>query len=54
MSDTNNKLICPDCGSEIVALEMTVGEIMECGECGTEVEILSLSPLQFRELIEEK
>ncbi len=54
MSDTNNKVICPDCGIEIKSSEMTVGDILECEECGTEVEILSLNPLQFRELIEEK
>lgn len=33
---------------------MTVGDILECGECGTEIEILSLVPLKYEELIEEK
>ncbi len=33
---------------------MEVGDILECGECGTEVEILSLEPLKYQELIEEK
>ncbi len=54
MSDTNNKVICPDCQSEIKAESMLVGDILECGECGTEVEILSINPLKYRELIEEK
>lgn len=54
MTDTNKKLICPDCGAEINALEIAVGEIVECQECGTEVEILSTEPLKYRELIEEK
>lgn len=50
-----NKIICPDCGLEIEPLEgMMIGDIVECSECGTEVEILSLEPLQYRELIEEK
>lgn len=54
MPDTNNKVICPDCQVEIISKTMIVGDILECQECGTEVEILSLSPLKYRELIEEK
>jgi alpha-aminoadipate/glutamate carrier protein LysW len=54
MSDTNNKVICPDCQVEIKSETMEVGDILECQECGTEVEILSREPLQYRELIEEK
>lgn len=54
MSDTNNKVVCPDCQVEIISETMEVGDILECQECGTEVEILSKDPLQYRELIEEK
>jgi alpha-aminoadipate/glutamate carrier protein LysW len=54
MEDTN-KVICPDCGAEIIKPEnMQVGDILECQECGTEVEILSLEPLKYQELVEEK
>ncbi|MDD4937840.1 MAG: lysine biosynthesis protein LysW [Candidatus Shapirobacteria bacterium] len=54
MTETN-KIICPDCGMEIaVSGNEEVGDILECGECGTEVEITSINPLNFRELIEEK
>lgn len=54
MTETN-KIICPDCNSEIKAPQgMMVGDILECSECGTEVEILSIEPLEYRELIEEK
>jgi len=50
-----NKILCPDCESEIKRPEnMEIGDIVECEECGTEVEILSIDPLQFKELIEEK
>ena len=50
-----NKIICPDCGEEIKQTEgMMIGDIVECDECGTEVEVLSINPLQYRELIEEK
>jgi alpha-aminoadipate/glutamate carrier protein LysW len=53
--EENKKIICPDCGAEIKADEgCLVGDILECEECGTEVEILSLEPLKYRELIEEK
>lgn len=51
----NKKITCPDCG---MVIEITgneeVGDILECGECGTEVEIISLEPLECRELVEEK
>ena len=49
------KIICPDCKGEIPQEnELLIGDILECPECGTEVEILSLEPLEYRELIEEK
>jgi len=51
----NEKVICPDCKNKIeLSKDTMVGDIIECTECGTEVEILSLSPLKYRELIEEK
>ena len=49
------KIICPDCKNEIKQIEgVLIGDILECEECGTEVEILSLDPLNYKELIEEK
>jgi len=49
------KIICPDCKNEIIPIEgMLVGDILECDKCGTEVEITSLEPLTYRELVEEK
>ena len=54
MPDTNKNVICPDCGVEIKSETMMIGDILECNECGTEVEVLSLEPLQYKELIEEK
>lgn len=49
------EIICPDCKLEIKNKgQLMVGDILECGECGTEVEILSLEPLKYRELVEEK
>ncbi|MBU1117417.1 lysine biosynthesis protein LysW [Patescibacteria group bacterium] len=54
MPDTNNKVVCPDCQAEIKGEKLSVGDILECSECGTEVEILSIDPLKYQELIEEK
>ncbi len=54
MKGVKSKIKCPDCGAEIKHVGVQVGDILECRECGTEVEILSLSPLEYRELIEEK
>jgi len=54
MTETN-KIICPDCQKEINPTEtVNIGDILECDECGTEVEILSIDPLEYKELIEEK
>lgn len=54
MTETK-KIICPDCGIEILLIGTEeVGDILECNECGTEVEITSIEPLSFRELVEEK
>ena len=51
----NKKIICPDCAFEIVLSgSEEVGEILECSQCGTELEIISLEPLEARELVEEK
>jgi len=55
MKKDDNKIICPDCGAIIEREEkVMVGDILECVECGTEVELLSLDPLEYRELFEEK
>ena len=49
------KVKCPDCKAEIkIEVKTEVGDILECTECGTEVEVLSLDPLKVEELLEEK
>lgn len=51
-----DKIVCPDCQTvvecELISLE--VGSVVECQECGTELELLSLDPLKYSTLIEEK
>jgi len=49
------KLICPDCKAKFaIKQKVEIGDILECPECATEVEILSVKPLKYGELIEEK
>ncbi len=54
MKGAKDKVICPDCKSVINSKDAAVGDILECEECGTEVEVLSIKPLKYRELIEAK
>jgi len=41
MTDSKQNITCTDCGAVIMAeTKMEVGDIVECQECGTEMEIL--------------
>ncbi len=54
-NNDQTKIVCPDCASEIKkSKNLMIGDILECDECGTEVEVLSLTPLKYQELMEEK
>jgi len=49
------KAKCPDCQNPLdLPKEVEVGEIVECDNCGAEMEILSLKPLKMEILEEEK
>ncbi|MQY12867.1 Alpha-aminoadipate carrier protein LysW [Streptomyces sp. RB5] len=38
---------CPECeGSTTLTEQPRVGEILECGDCASELEVLTLEPLQ--------
>lgn len=39
--------MCPTCGAEIATDGAELGEILTCGDCGTELEVVSLSPVQI-------
>jgi alpha-aminoadipate carrier protein LysW len=55
MNKDSKVVICPDCKHEkVLEADVVVGDIIECEECGTEVEVLSLEPLKYQELVEEK
>ena len=41
---------CPVCGGGVgVAEETVVHELLDCGECSSELEVVSLSPLALAE-----
>ncbi|MGP3983808.1 lysine biosynthesis protein LysW [Streptomyces sp. KR80] len=40
-------VVCPECESSVALLaEPKVSEIVECGDCSSELEILTTDPLQ--------
>jgi alpha-aminoadipate/glutamate carrier protein LysW len=41
---------CPVCGADVVLGDDTVeGELIQCADCGTELEVLGVSPLKLGE-----
>ena len=49
------KTKCPDCQTVLVIpKEAPVGEIIECTNCGAEIELVSKNPLKIEILEEEK
>ena len=41
---------CPVCGADVeLAGDEVVGELLSCEDCGLELEILNLSPVQIGE-----
>lgn len=54
MADQSGTL-CPDCKVILsIPSKSEVGQIVECANCGAEIEILSLDPLRYEILEEEK
>ena len=41
---------CPVCGGSVdVGGSVMLGELLDCGDCGSELEVRSLSPLELHE-----
>ncbi|OGS48898.1 MAG: lysine biosynthesis protein LysW [Euryarchaeota archaeon RBG_16_68_13] len=38
---------CPTCGAGVTTDGAEQGEILTCGDCGTELEVLGLDPIQI-------
>ena len=46
---------CPECGAEIVEdVELEEGEIVNCEDCGVELEVIAEAPLVFALAPEEE
>ena len=45
---------CPECDSPIEIEEPAVGEILDCAECGIELEVIAIDPLEFAIISEEE
>lgn len=44
---------CPECGEKVhVDVEADKGDIVECEECGSELEVVGLDPIEL-DLVEE-
>lgn len=43
-----NSSECPECGGEVtLAAAVLAGEIVECADCGAELEVVTANPLQL-------
>jgi alpha-aminoadipate/glutamate carrier protein LysW len=41
---------CPVCGAEVeIAADVIAGELMVCGDCGVELELLETDPVKLAE-----
>lgn len=53
MAQNNNE--CPVCGSDISLTDGVIkGELIECGDCSSELEVVSLTPLSLEEAPQEE
>ena len=42
--------VCPVCGAEVsLSDDVVKGELIECGDCGTELEVTGLDPVTLEE-----
>jgi len=46
---------CPVCGADIEkAADTVLGELLECSDCGTELEVTNLDPFKVEEAPQEE
>lgn len=47
-TEGGNMTTCPECGGSIVLdLDVVEGEIVDCEECGAELEVVSANPIEL-------
>jgi len=47
MTDTGVKTKCPECDAELTLQSPERGEIVECSDCGAELEVISTEPIRL-------
>ena len=49
-------VVCPECDNPIIidTDEVEEGEVMQCDECGTDLEIVSVDPLEIAPVEDER
>lgn len=45
---------CPECAGQVTLQNPERGEIVECPDCGVELEVVSVEPLQLARAPEEE
>ena len=45
LTETLPAIECPECAAAIQARPQLAGEILDCGDCGAELEVMSLVPV---------
>ena len=46
---------CPVCGADVEkAADTVLGELLECSDCGTELEVTNLDPFKVEEAPQEE
>ncbi|MDA1038593.1 MAG: lysine biosynthesis protein LysW [bacterium] len=49
------KIECPDCAVEVhLSEDVRIGHVEICNNCGAEIEVTALGPIQFQVIEEEK
>ena len=55
MGVTSTTAACPECGAEVsLGAKVEKGEIVQCGDCGAELEVVSLDPVVLEVAPEEE
>lgn len=49
-------VLCPECETDldIDPAEVDEGEVVSCGECGTDFEVVTVNPLELKRLADDE
>lgn len=55
MATVAEKATCPECGADVeLSDNVEKGEIVQCGDCGAELEVVAVSPIELALAPEEE